>query len=129
MRIVDWSSDVCCSDLLGYHRFADTESRCEFHHQGDDREIPWRDRADHAQRRALLEDLSVLGLADRLDRQIQLGKVAQRRNGAADLEARLVERLALLAREQRAEVVFTRFPRIGEAAPLVWPLGSPRRET
>src|SRR3546814_2412281 len=72
-----------------FRSVADTDSRCEFHHQEDDREIPWRDRADHAQRRALLEDLSVLGLADRLDRQIQLGKVAQRRNGAADLEARL----------------------------------------
>src|SRR3546814_19055360 len=57
MRISDWSSDVCSSDLAGVEE--GPEEGGEEHHLGGDEE-------DHPVAQAELDDLGVMTLVDRL---------------------------------------------------------------
>ena len=83
------------------------------------REIPWRDRTDHAHRLAQHEDALVRGVAGddvAIHALAFLGKPLDERCRVADFAARLGQWLALLGRQQPPQVIRVRDDQVEPAA-------------
>lgn len=103
-----------CGRRLRHHRIARHQRRTQLVHQQHQREIPRRDRADHAQRLAQFDDLALFIVLEQHGLQAHRRKGAQGEGRAHHLHAGLVERLALFAGQQLAEFAGARLQGIGQ---------------
>ncbi len=90
---------------LQHHRVAGIEAVRDLVGRQDDREIPRRDRRDDAERMIDQLDPVLAVVADDLGLDLELAHGFELMGGAADLPFRLAQRLALLARQDRADLV------------------------